>query len=291
MKLSVFGPGHIRIDTTASFVELRNCSIRFPFSVSQIKYVREWYEAAVHGLDFSQLPEDSVVGWENRRRTDAAHLVRRTWGSILTKVSNARHGGTFVVVPKTGNISELVRFSYPLDCDQLRISIQKRASFEPGLSNPVYRQSMAGSDLDNAHFSERDLARTSDLVASFAAVDGAVVLQHDLKLLGFGAEILGTEVPTEKDCVRCIHPPNKAYDKPLTDFGMRHRSAIRFCQKVGGAIAFVVSQDGDLRVFCKIGGEVTLFEGSTPEDWVFSPFKLNEPDVQDAHTSQVPEAS
>jgi len=282
MQLSVFGPGHIRVDTVRSIVELKNCSIRFPFSVSQIRCVREWYEAAAHGLDFSQLPEDSVVGevvgWENRRRLTAAQLVRRTWGSILTKVSNARHGGTFIVVPKTADISKLVRFKYPLDCQQLRTSIQKRASFEPGLSNPGYRKSMAGSDLDDAHFSERDLARTSDLVASFAAVDGAVVLQEDLKLFGFGAEILGTEDPTENDFVKCKHPPQNPYDKPLNSFGMRHRSAYRFCQKSGGAIAFVVSQDGDLRIFCNVSDEVTLFEGSTPEDWVFSTFKLKEPD-------------
>ena len=51
---------------------------------------------------------------------------------------------------------------------------------------------------------------------------------------------------------------------------MRHRSAYRFCEKVDGAIAFVVSQDGDLRVFCDIGEEVRLYEGFTTEDWILS---------------------
>ena len=299
IKLSVLGPGCVRIQSGPYFFELRNCCINFPYSVLQIKNVHEWYEAAAHCLDFSQVPVDSVVDGakgevvvsEDHWRMNARGLVRRTWGSILAKVCNARHGGTFLVVTKIADLSELVRFTYPLHCDQLQADIQKRANFEPGLSNPGRRRSMAGSALDDAHFSERNLARTSDLVASFAAVDGAVVLEHDLTLLGFGAEILGTEVPTEGDSVKCVHPPRKPQYKPLSSFGMRHRSAYRFCKEVEGAIAFVVSQDGDLRIFCESGGEVTLFEGSTPEDWVFSVVKLKETHEQEHHNTQVPGAS
>ena len=49
---------------------------------------------------------------------------------------------------------------------------------------------------------------------------------------------------------------------------MRHQSADRFCQQVPGAIAFVVSQDGNLRLFGHREGVVHLYEGPTPEDWV-----------------------
>ncbi len=47
MKLSVFGPGCVRIETAGSFFELRDCCLRFPFSVSSIKYVGQWYEEGV----------------------------------------------------------------------------------------------------------------------------------------------------------------------------------------------------------------------------------------------------
>ena len=54
--------------------------------------------------------------------------------------------------------------------------------------------------------------------------------------------------------------------RPLASFGMRHRSAYRFCQQVEGAMAFVVSQDGDVRLFSNVGGgRVQLFEGPTPD--------------------------
>jgi hypothetical protein len=275
MTVSVFGPGCVRIDPgSINLFELRNCSLRFPFSVNTIKYVRQWYDEAAQYLDFSQLPVDSVVkedvpGWANRRRQNAQALVRRTWGNILSKVCNARHGGTFLVVQKAADISELFRFKYSLNSNRLQAAIQKRASFEPGLSNHHYRASMAGSALDDAHFSERDLARTSDLVASFASVDGAVVLDRDLMLLGFGAEICETKLPREEELVEFgKHPYGQPDSKPLSLFGMRHRSAYRFCENVKGAIAFVVSQDGDLRVFCNIDEKVIVFEGPTPEDWV-----------------------
>lgn len=288
MRLLVFGPGCVRIDTGSSFFELRDSSIRFPFSVSHIKYVREWYEEAGQLFDFSHLPEDpvvkNVVGWTDRRQSAGQQLVRRTWGSILNKVCNARHGGTFLVVPKHADVSTRLRFTYAMKSDRLQSAIQKRACFEPGLSNPHYRTSMAGSDLDDAHFSERDLARTSDLVASFAAVDGAVVLERDLSVLGFGAEILKTEIPNENEFVKYgKHPHGRPDDKPLTGFGMRHRSAYRFCEKSKGAIAFVISQDGGLRVFCNPDGKVVVFEGSTPEDWVFPMVSTRDPIDEEEH--------
>lgn len=296
MKLSVFGPGCVRIETSMEVFELRDCCIRFPFSVSTIRYVREWYEEAGQCPDFSALPVDSVVEdavhWQFRRQADAQQLVRRTWGSILSKVCNARHGGTFLVVPNDVVLSTLVRFKYPQKSDRLQAAVQKRASFEPGLSNPHYRRSMAGADLDDAHFSERDLARMSDYVASFAAVDGAVVLQRDLTLLGFGAEIVDTKLPKEHELVEYgKHPHGKPDDKRLTSFGMRHRSACRFCQNVEGAIAFVVSQDGGVYVFCNIGEKTTAFQGSTPEDWVGGMIRVVETHEQGRPKTQEQEAS
>ncbi len=38
-------------------------------------------------------------------------------------------------------------------------------------------------------------------------------------------------------------------DELLKPFGERHKSAFYLCQQVPGSIAFVISQDGDLRIF------------------------------------------
>lgn len=275
MKLAVFGPGLVRVELSMSTFELRNCSIRFPFSIEGIKYIREWYDEASQCLDFSELPVDPVVGevegWNHRRRGNAQALVRRTWASIVGKVCQARHGGTFLVIPKDAAIEEHLRVKYFLRSNQLQNSIQKRATYEPGLSNPNYRWGMEASDLDDAHFSERDLSRAADLVASFASVDGAVVLERDLTLVGFGAEILDTKFPDDDEKVKYgRHPHGRPKPRRLSDFGMRHRTAFRFCEKIEGALAFVLSQDGGIRVFCNTGGETVIaFEGPTFEDWIF----------------------
>lgn len=49
-------------------------------------------------------------------------------------------------------------------------------------------------------------------------------------------------------------------DQTLEQFGgTRHRSAVRLTQVLPGAIAFVISQDGDLRVFYSDGTGVYSF--------------------------------
>lgn len=277
MKLTVLGPGFVRIEADSDYFELRNCSIRSPHSVENIRSVREWYKEVADGFDFLEMPVDNGVVMEPKvvrdigRVTNATGLVRRTLASILGKVSYARHGGTILVIPKDADVSDLIRMKYSLPTEVLRASIEKRASYEPGLSNQLYRNNMNGSDVDRAHFSERDLARTSDLLASFTAIDGAVILRRDLTLLGYGAEILEVDPPSAEDVVEYVAYGEYRGVKRLIDFGMRHRSACRFCQKVEQAIAFVVSQDGDLRVFINEGGKVRLYEGATPESWVQSP--------------------
>lgn len=282
MKLWVLGPGWIRIRIEGGiYFELRDCSIRFPFSANQIRYVMKWHKEVADNLDFSTLPVDKVAGevehWEQFRDGNAFGLITRTWGSILSRVSDARHGGTFLVVPEGVDLSCYVDIKYTLNSDQLCAAIWKRASFEPGLSNLEYRKSMASTDLDDAHFSQRDLARTADLVASLSAVDGATVLRCDLTLLGFGAEILETSLPNSGDLIKYgQHPSGRPEDEPLINLGMRHRSAYRFCEKVGGSIVFVVSQDGGLRVFCNVDGKVISHKGSTPEHDVLTSIRAKD---------------
>ena len=295
IQLSVFGPGWVQVKTGISSFELLNCCIRSAFPVSQIRYVSKWSMEVARSLDFSdlsQLPVDSLIenvrGWELIRLQDANALIHETWRSILKKVCNARHGGTFLVVPKVVDVSQLVKFKYTVHSDLLRVAIQTRANFEPSFSNPRYRPSMKGKDLDDAYLSARDLARVSDLVASFAAVDGAVVLQRDLTLLGFGAEIKTVELPNEDELVEYgEHPHGRPEPKPLNNFGMRHRSAYRFCEEANeGAIAFVVSQDGDLRVFTKVSGKVKLWEGPTVEDREPSHVRSDDTGEQERHERQ-----
>ena len=146
----------------------------------------------------------------------------------------------------------------------------ERMAVEPGLSRHIHGcNDIPISVLDDSHFIERDVARITDLAASLAAVDGAVVLRRDWRLVGFGAEITETGLWSDDEEVEYGKHPDSMdgpIARPLSSFGMRHRSAYRFCQRVPGAMAFVISQDGELRVFCNVEGGVELFDGPTPED-------------------------
>jgi len=87
-------------------------------------------------------------------------------------------------------------------------------------------------------------------------VDGAVVLRPDLTVLGYGAEITAKKPPKRVFAAtnaRAAQRDLKRID--YEDFGTRHRSAMRYVLAVPGAIAFVVSQDGDVRAIANIGGD------------------------------------
>jgi hypothetical protein len=84
-----------------------------------------------------------------------------------------------------------------------------------------------------------------DYVAQLTAVDGAVVLDDELNVLGFGVTIAtaGTVPSVTAEDPRAL---GKTLPLDLERRGNRHRSAVHFCaQQMGLALAFVASQDGD----------------------------------------------
>lgn len=125
---------------------------------------------------------------------------------------------------------------------------------------PLPEPDMALSPLQNAVFqTEEDLADAADVAAGLSAVDGALLLTSDLRVLGFGAEIVLDAAqraiayePTGRD---------RPADLPEVDsesFGMRHRSALRCVGVATGTAAFVVSQDGMVSFFWKKDDRVFL---------------------------------
>jgi hypothetical protein len=97
-------------------------------------------------------------------------------------------------------------------------------------------------------------------------VDGCVVFDPELTLLGFGAKISAQETKP------CVVFRARESEFPINNLGTRHQSAYRLCSKRPGAIAFVISQDGTLRSFlgedgCVPVAETDAMRGFGPEDW------------------------
>ncbi|HVO68904.1 MAG TPA: hypothetical protein VMT24_02595 [Aggregatilineaceae bacterium] len=104
------------------------------------------------------------------------------------------------------------------------------------------------------------LFEVAHLIASFSAVDGAVVLTKGFEVLGFGGEISGAlaAVPT---VARALDVEGEQLELESTaGVGTRHRSVYRLCQALHEALAIVVSQDGTVRFVQWRQGAVTYWE-------------------------------
>jgi hypothetical protein len=90
-------------------------------------------------------------------------------------------------------------------------------------------------------------------IGHLAAVDGAVVVDRNLRVLGFGAFIEISQVPK---LVNTITDENKEEQVVSTKLGGgRHRSAVEFCARFPPAAAIVVSEDGRVSILWSMNAE------------------------------------
>jgi hypothetical protein len=109
---------------------------------------------------------------------------------------------------------------------------------------------------------EHSIFEISRVIASLAAIDGAVVLNKQFELLGFGAEVLGELSPaTVISQALDIEGLEKKRDE-IENVGTRHRAAYRFVQEHPAGLALVISQDGAVRFVANRAGEVVFWEQS-----------------------------
>ncbi len=187
-------------------------------------------------------------------RDVAQSVFRRVFGLVRTR----GHGGMLVYLP-TGAGRELVdkwfRFRVRFAEDdavlwfrKLIVRLMKRVLEVGGaLGLPVctwndYRQ------MHDAELAELDdaLIGFGHFLADLMSVDGALVLDRNLRLIGFGGEILGESHVMQ--IYRAIDlEAQRSVAEVADSSGTRHRSAYRFVHSARDAIVVVVSQDGDVR--------------------------------------------
>jgi len=151
----------------------------------------------------------------------AAQLIR-----LASVALQAGHGATFLVIPR-----DTVPNPNSLSQPRIRPDEQSRSLISAALQNPAFES-------------------LPDLLARLSFLDGAMVLDDALNLLGAGAMIEPPSDSAKKDIQVVLLNPAKPKDlsKPISinDFssGARHRSAIQFCDSNPGSVALVVSHDG-----------------------------------------------
>jgi hypothetical protein len=109
---------------------------------------------------------------------------------------------------------------------------------------------------------EQSVFELSRLIANLSAVDGAVVLDKRLGLLGFGAEVSAElPSPTRVWHARDIEGRDREpYD--IENVGTRHRAAYRFVNDHPEGLAIVVSQDSNVVFVASREREVVFWEQS-----------------------------
>lgn len=171
-----------------------------------------------------------------------AMVLARLWSATLSVAVRDRHGGCFVIVDAPHGQGLDIRFPASAHLfDSLLEAL--RHCFDPLAAHAAGEH---GDVRDRWRNKELHLLALARLIGRLAATDGCVVLDHRLSVLGFGAKIA---VPDHAEGAPLL---DAASGEPIHDDdvgGMRHRSALALVRARAGAIAFVVSQDGDLTAF------------------------------------------
>ncbi len=177
--------------------------------------------------------------------------------AIIKSMAKRRLGGALLMVdPADDSWRSAVDHSYEF---LQNISLGAAVEATKAASSSVFEK-MGATTLPEAlkwnlvglpeQFREKHLSRVSKIIAiitRISSVDGAVVVDPELRLLGAGAKIIAA-VPSDTSIQIWELDETKGYafrSGTHGDLGgTRHQSAARFVHSYNAGLAFVVSQDG-----------------------------------------------
>jgi hypothetical protein len=195
--------------------------------------------------------------------------MQTVWRECLVLTELARmivdggHGGLVLIVPdETGTwIDSLSSFSYRLNSPDTTIRDATHRARSISVSTrqqEVLKQFISKGMHDilrgiiAASMGQQQGHTTKDMraIASLSAVDGAIVMTQDLRVLGFGAKIAAESSVPAQVCMFRPEPGNQpVLPTPLEHLGgTRHQSAARFAAANKDTVVLVISQDRHMSV-------------------------------------------
>lgn len=218
-----------------------------------------------------EFPSDDFVFWESF----SENLIKETLSRILLRIQNYQHGGAVLISNDTKADLDI---KYSISYIRLSDAIDKIA--ELTIANSNYSNEVHSDFLDeekddlpiglyldeNVSSFEKNEAKDElkgavRFVASLSCVDGLVLMDTNLKVVGFGTVIKMAPIPntlyvskTAKINVSKLGKVNP------NNYGTRHRSIFSYCWNHAGSIGFVVSQDGDIRAITRVGSRLIMWE-------------------------------
>lgn len=196
------------------------------------------------------------------------HMLRRA----IQLVRGARHGGMILVVDAASGVASNsgggLRLKYRFDQDEpshryrtLLLQILERVAAATSKAS-VGWSDFAQDASQTLETLEQSVFELSRVVANLAAIDGAVVLDKRLGLVGFGAEV-SAELPVPARVWRALDTEGRQREPDdIENVGTRHRAAYRFVHDHPAGLAIVISHDGGVSFVTNRQGEVVFWEQS-----------------------------
>jgi hypothetical protein len=212
--------------------------------------------------------------YDERGHWDAS--LEATWISVICRIligiHKYQHGGAVLISDVSSGLKPKYSLSYPRLADALfRSSV---LSIENTSHSDLIHEKYLGKEADEIpaglyldevvsgnelRDTKNELTDCVRFLASLSRVDGLIWLDSRLELKAFGVEISVLEDP---DQVFQAQNPGGTRTIKLNpnDYGMRHRSMLRYCAANPNSVGFVVSQDGNVRAVTAPGNRVLLWD-------------------------------
>lgn len=245
LMVRVDGPGRLRATEKGSTWELHDGRVRPLNHYAVISTIRRWFSELAGKLLEETGAQARAAGLGE---DDPAIVFDSVWSFVLANTISTSHGGAFAILP--GEPGPELRIKYPARDLDLARSV---TSFWRDCFDAEQETNAAELERKSRQWeaSKRRMFSSARALSELANVDGCVVLDRKLRLYGFGGEIRVNEDKVQG--WTCTEADSDTLDAKgqidVERWGTRHRSAFRLCCVRPGALVFVVSQDGDLRVF------------------------------------------
>lgn len=268
LLLSVRGPGFLRAAIGRDVFAIRAGEVIDGARHLANTFLRRWTLAlaeAAEPREVRRADRSLVCGLHDLRFLFERFIVR-----CVARISDRKHGGALVVLPKSQLASEndVVKIRFKALNSSIRTDVLD--FYDANARVLELQMSHAAEEIvrdwkptvDRWMLARKTAERSWDSLADLSATDGCVVLGEDLAVQGFRAVI--QRAPEIE--VQIFEPTPEGDDLRPVELsalgGTRHQSAAWLCGVVPGANAIVVSQDGAVTTFENHGhGEVWAKRG------------------------------
>lgn len=278
LVVAVTGPGRLTVARgLLAIARLHGGRITCPASdVMESRWLQDIFASVRE--EVLSLHRDRTAREALPRRTIDPHLIsrisRHVVRRIITLVRSSRHGATLLFLPPEAAERPAdqtpINIKYQLVNDAARLRfralligiIEALSGGNPGnqIEQSVGWEDYLASRDDHVAELDEAIVELTQVLASFSAVDGAVVLTRPFEILGFGAEISG-ELPVVSEVVRSHDAEARQTTlERAAGMGTRHRSVYRLCQLNPEVLAIVISQDGEVRFIKQLDGRVAYWD-------------------------------